>query len=225
MASGLAAALREGPASAGPLGRARMLWRNPLSALSHPQLMLASVSSSDEDPRAPATVMANRAGSVLGPNTMLKADHFPGCQHPDLPTVLEGAPNFRQVEGLPVYGVAIPTLDGTMRVLQAVDARPGGSVRALWHNMREEPVLYIRGKPYVLREASRPFKNLQEYTGIDTARLEAMELRLKEDVLKVRAGRPPFRGPSPEGELLGVPHTLPPWPRFWRRPLPYRCCR
>lgn len=34
----------------------------------------------------------------------------------------------------------------------------------LWHNMREEPVLYINGKPYVVRESSDPFHNL-EYTG------------------------------------------------------------
>ena len=30
--------------------------------------------------------------------------------------------------------------------------------------MREEPVLYINGQPYVLREAMKPFANL-EYTG------------------------------------------------------------
>ncbi len=30
--------------------------------------------------------------------------------------------------------------------------------------MREEPVLYINGKPYVVRESTRPFANL-EYTG------------------------------------------------------------
>lgn len=30
--------------------------------------------------------------------------------------------------------------------------------------MREEPVLYINGNPYVVRDADRPFANL-EYTG------------------------------------------------------------
>jgi hypothetical protein len=39
----------------------------------------------------------------------------------------------------------------------------------LWHNLREEPVLYINGKPYVVREADQPFCNL-EYTGIDRSR-------------------------------------------------------
>ena len=36
--------------------------------------------------------------------------------------------------------------------------------RAIWHNMREEPVLYINGNPHVVREANKPFANL-EYTG------------------------------------------------------------
>ena len=52
----------------------------------------------------------------------------------------------------------------------------------LWHNLREEPVLYINGKPYVVREADQPFCNL-EYTGIDRSRVEDMERRLKADVL------------------------------------------
>lgn len=39
-----------------------------------------------------------------------------------------------------------------------------GQRRVLWHNMREEPVLYINGKPYVVREADQPFCNV-EYTG------------------------------------------------------------
>lgn len=58
-------------------------------------------------------------------------------------------------------------------------------VSAVWHNMREEPVIYINGRPFVLREDERPFKNMQEYTGIDVQRLEQMELRLKNDILQV----------------------------------------
>lgn len=49
--------------------------------------------------------------------------------------------------------------------------------------MREEPVLYINGRPFVVREADKPFANL-EYTGIDRERVESMEARLKQDVLQ-----------------------------------------
>lgn len=52
----------------------------------------------------------------------------------------------------------------------------------LWHNLREEPLVYINGKPFVVRDADKPFANL-EYTGIDRARVEAMEERLKHDVI------------------------------------------
>lgn len=33
-----------------------------------------------------------------------------------------------------------------------------------WHNMREEPLIYISGRPFVVREGKNPFMNL-EYTG------------------------------------------------------------
>jgi hypothetical protein len=36
---------------------------------------------------------------------------------------------------------------------------------------------------YVLRNAERPMRNIDSYTGIDSSRLEQMEERLKEDVL------------------------------------------
>lgn len=40
----------------------------------------------------------------------------------------------------------------------------------------------INGRPFVVREADKPFQNL-EYTGIDRSRVEDMERRLKADVL------------------------------------------
>lgn len=43
--------------------------------------------------------------------------------------------------------------------------------------------LQINGRPFVVREADKPFQNL-EYTGIDRSRVEDMEARLKSDVLR-----------------------------------------
>jgi hypothetical protein len=124
-------------------------------------------------------VIVSRAGAVLGRQTILKDDHFPGCQNIRLSPLVEGAPNFRQVDGLPVYGVAIPTVSGLRNVLDAVG---GKTRRVLWHSMREEPLVYINGQPFVLREVERPFSNL-ELTGITRERVEQMESRLREDVL------------------------------------------
>ncbi|KAK9839780.1 hypothetical protein WJX81_000925 [Elliptochloris bilobata] len=139
-------------------------------------------------PRAvlqPDKVVASRRGEVLIKYTILKSDHFPGCQNKKLLPLLEGAPNFRQVPELPVYGVAIPTVSGLRLVLDELGAEQGRR-KVIWANMREEPVLYINGKPYVVRESTRPFANL-EYTGIDRSRVEAMEARLKADVLREAA--------------------------------------
>ncbi|RWV81344.1 hypothetical protein GW17_00057243 [Ensete ventricosum] len=65
-------------------------------------------------------VMNYRGGSVLGKKTILKSDHFPGCQNKRLTPQIDGAPNYRQV-------------------------------------------VYINGRPFVLRDVERPFSNL-EYT-------------------------------------------------------------
>lgn len=42
-------------------------------------------------------LVSTRCGAVLGAHTILKEDHFPGCQSPKLPPVIPGAPNFRSV--------------------------------------------------------------------------------------------------------------------------------
>jgi hypothetical protein len=41
--------------------------------------------------------MKQRGGSVLGKKTILKSDHFPGCQNKRLSPQIDGAPNYRQV--------------------------------------------------------------------------------------------------------------------------------
>lgn len=131
-------------------------------------------------------VVATRTGAVLGAYSILKEDNFPGMQSAKIPQSIEGAPNFRGMPHVPVYGVGMPTVDGITGVMQALAGgsdTTGKHLQALWVNMREEPVVYINGRPFVLREEVRPLKNMMEYEGIDAARLEAMEERLKKDVL------------------------------------------
>lgn len=71
-----------------------------------------------------AGLIASRAGEVLGAHTILKEDHFPGCQSAKLPNIIPGAPNFRGVPGQNVYGSALPTVDGIKEVLDYVGAAP-----------------------------------------------------------------------------------------------------
>lgn len=174
----------------------RLLRANPLSALSFDQLegqefsKRGSVDRGMNAHREESFVehIAHRSGSVLGPHTILKLDHFKGCQSSRLPEEFQGAPNFRGLSspGIHVYGGAIATVQGIREVLRSVGAGPEDESKcfAVWHMMREEPVIYINGDPFVLREASRPFKNLMEYRGIDAMRLDQMEQRLREDIIQ-----------------------------------------
>lgn len=124
-------------------------------------------------------VVEQRKGSVLARMTILKDDHFPGCQRAGLAERIDGAPNFRRV-GLPngwgLYGVAMPTLDAIPTVI----GRIGKDV--VWVSLREEPVVFVRGHPYVLRVVKDPVTNL-EMTGIISERVEFMEERLRADCL------------------------------------------
>lgn len=125
-------------------------------------------------------VVAHRRGQVLAAMTILKYDHFPGCQKTSLPERVDGAPNFREVvldKETSVIGCAMPTKTGFANAL----GRIGRSL--LWCCLREEPVIYINGRPFVLRIVKDPVVNL-EMTGIVTERVESMEGRLKSDLLR-----------------------------------------
>ncbi|KAK8341064.1 hypothetical protein V6Z12_A08G140900 [Gossypium hirsutum] len=164
----------------------RLLRRDPMRALGYASLkpsLKKIVESADGHPHEVGLVAALRNGEVLGSQTVLKSDHCPGCQNVSLPERVEGAPNFREVPAFPVYGVANPTIDGIRSVIRRIGSSKGGRP-VFWHNMREEPVIYINGKPFVLREIERPYKNMLEYSGIDCERVERMEARLKEDILR-----------------------------------------
>lgn len=153
-----------------------------------------------------------RRGRLLTASTILKADNYPSLLSPSIPQPLTGATNFRQAEhSLPVFGAGISTLQGIQRALQLIGCGPTGIPSidaawssastsadptqkielpadgrrvAIWHNLREEPLLYINGTPYVLRETSGAYKNMLEYGGIDGPRLERMEEDLKQEVLQ-----------------------------------------
>lgn len=165
-----------------------------LSEIEKPKKPVMSHSGSAEMPhkvhaklKEIKAVVANRRGSVLAPMTILKFDHFIGCQKQSLPERIDGAPNFRQVPlgfsedcrgNLFVCGLAMPTKAAIEQVLNRIDCVPGGMRRCLWISMREEPVIFVNAQPFVLRIVKDPITNL-EMTGIISERVELMESRLK----------------------------------------------
>ncbi|KAJ1552184.1 hypothetical protein HK405_012326, partial [Cladochytrium tenue] len=146
------------------------------------------------------SIVKNRTGSVLARKLILKSDHFNTGTHLPQDVFLHGAPNFRRTD-FNVFGVAQPTVAGIATILNLFDCRATspGSHRTLFVSSREEPLIYINWRPFVLRENDSPFQNMRAYQGISGQRLEQvgchdtpmllmhllqMEARLKEDVLK-----------------------------------------
>ncbi|EKM78648.1 hypothetical protein AGABI1DRAFT_100687 [Agaricus bisporus var. burnettii JB137-S8] len=168
------------------------------------------------NPDEETQVVMSRSGSILSASTILKSDFFSNLQKMTLPERIEGAPNFRRVpltlrpirskapgsdasntmdfalddseRERMVCGSGMPTVEGLKRALQRVDAGPEGKNMVFWTSLREEPVVYVAGRPHVLRLVNKPLENV-EATGVTTAVVESMEEGFKKDVLReMRAG-------------------------------------
>merc|ERR1719295_320753 len=92
----------------------------------------------------------------------VKPDQFKGIHLLDEKhEKIEGAPNFRQITGFPVYGTGQPTEEGMVAILnKAKEGKDGAKI--IWFSMREEPLAYINGSPYAPRNPETPHSNLME---------------------------------------------------------------
>ena len=149
----------------------------------HPLPLLLSLHS-----LPPNVYVQQRTGSILSHSMILKADSFSPSQSsteplPTLELHLLGAPNLQQVRPFFLFGVGQPTISGVRALLNLVKARVPHHRRVQWICLREEPILYVNNRPFVLRELQAPFHNLQDTAGIGPLRIDAVERRLKADVL------------------------------------------
>jgi hypothetical protein len=77
----------------------------------------------------------------------------------------------------------------------------------IWVNLREEPLIYINGVPYVLRDQYLTIRNTNTYAGITPSRLEMFENRLKEDVQQevlIYKNRILLHGESEDGSIIPI---------------------
>jgi len=111
----------------------------------------------------------------------LKIDHFDQVHVLGPDSIVEGAPNFRQVSGFPIFGCAQPTEAGFMKVLEKV---PRGTeekpVKTIWYNMRQEPVIYCNGEPYAPRHPDRMHDNINIDDSVEA--MNKLELNFAEIV-------------------------------------------
>ncbi|KAJ8072927.1 hypothetical protein PM082_016487 [Marasmius tenuissimus] len=136
--------------------------------------------------RTEPSVVKTRSGSVLSRGFILKTDFYPTGRALDLELNVHGAPNFRapKTGDLNVFGVAQPRTQGLRAILSVLRCRPGiqDPSHVVWFSTREEPIVYISGRPFVLRDASQPKKLLSLSDRAEN--LEAIEMRLKNDILQ-----------------------------------------
>ncbi|NDD31308.1 MAG: hypothetical protein EB084_23910, partial [Proteobacteria bacterium] len=158
-----------------------------------------------------ASVIANRSGQVLGAGRVLKSDQYPGLHRMNLNTGphpqprLTGAPNYREVNGENIHGVAQPTIEGIKGVLTQAGAGPDGSGKpAVWTSLREEPVVYVNGRPFNVRELAGWTRNI-ENPGATTEEVERSDAQLKADIqaeLARNGNRILVHDESPDGKLV-----------------------
>ena len=176
----------------GALGSMAQLFMGAAPAAAEP-IVHVQVQANPSNPISDLTtqvVVNGRSGEILSKGRLVKRDAYPGLhttslqhgQHPQ--PMIEGAPNFRQVPGSQVYGVAQPTVSGLRSVLSQLGAGPQGSGPTVtWTSLREEPVVYIQGQSYTLRDIQHPTANLED-TGISAATVEEREDHVKGEILQ-----------------------------------------
>ena len=63
--------------------------------------------------------------------------------------------HFFQMPGFPVFGTGQPTLGGFDKVLEPILKKYGDEKIIYWANLRQEPVVYVNGKPYTARDPEK----------------------------------------------------------------------
>lgn len=83
-------------------------------------------------------------------------DHFEGIDKlvKEAPHT-EGSPNFRRMPGFPVFGTGQPTLGGFQKCLEPIEKKYGDEKNIYWVNLRQEPVVYVNGKPFSARDPEK----------------------------------------------------------------------
>ena len=176
------------------------------------------------------SVIEARAGRVLGPNMILKIDHWMKL---DSSIDIAGILSSRKMdcEKINIYAVSQPSTGGYINLKNAIS--PAHEI--LWINLREEPIVYVLGDPFVLRDRYSSIRNVRSYKGILVNQLEAIESQLVQDVrmevdafqgqLLVHEEREGSVQPmwlqvaSPDIQVMSVKESLPKDIQYFRVPI------
>ena len=87
---------------------------------------------------------------------------------------IEGAPNYRHIDGFPVFGTGQPTEQAVLQILN--DVKTGKEEKIIWFLMRQEPVVYIDGQPYAPRLPGHTHVNIEVTMSVEQTRNEEKHL-------------------------------------------------
>jgi len=90
----------------------------------------------------------------------IKIDHFDKIHALSEEGKIDGAPNYRQVAGFPVFGCAQPTTAGLKTIIDKLKPAEGVKSKLNYYNMRQEPVVYINGTPFAPRASDQLHENM-----------------------------------------------------------------
>ena len=109
-------------------------------------------------------------------NHCIKPDMFDGIHIlDDSIEKIEGAPNFRQIAGFPVFGTGQPTEGAMVEIINR--AKMGKeNEKIIWFVMRQEPIIYINGNSFAPRDPDNTHVNLQ--TKMDSDQIKSVESHL-----------------------------------------------
>lgn len=116
-------------------------------------------------------------------NQVLKSDFFAGLHKLPDPPLLEGSFNFRRTRlgDCVIYGVSQPSKVGIKNVIHhLLDIHT--AKRIVWVNLREEPIVFLKGQPVSTRERDTLNINLDYLINIEAFDLASIEERLCADI-------------------------------------------
>merc|ERR1711915_197625 len=111
----------------------------------------------------------------------IKPDQFEGIHILDEKfEKINGAPNYRQLPGFPIFGTGQPTEEGMVEILKR--AKSGKEkAKVIWFTVRQEPVVYVNGAPYAPRAPDAPHAHME--TQLNKTELDSVCVHLA-NVLK-----------------------------------------
>jgi len=85
---------------------------------------------------------------------------------------IAGAPNWRRVPGFPIYATGQPLKDDVGKCVEAALKKYDEQKNVVWISLRQEPCVYVNGKPYSVRSTDDMTNHLMMTEASDISSLE-----------------------------------------------------